>query len=110
MIGPCAKRRTFATLVLSSGRQVSSENMCLNAQATCPRADGEGYDKCRSICQQIGHAEERAIKGALLRGFDLQGAVCFVHHHYACPACEALAAEHGVRLVFTAPMDSERTR
>jgi deoxycytidylate deaminase len=109
MIGPCAKRRMVATVV--AGEQAfTAENLCWNAQETCPREPGEGYEKCQSICQQMGHGEERAIGAALLAGADVRGATCYVGHHYACAACESLANKLGVRLVFTAPVDSERTK
>ena len=62
--GPCAKRRVSCTIIDRGGRVFTGENDCANPQAVCPRAPGEGYEKCRSICQQAGHAEIMALEAA----------------------------------------------
>lgn len=110
MIGPCAKRRVVATLVLPDGRTFTAENLCANAQATCPRLPGEGYEKCDSVCQLMGHAEMRALDTADdFEDVDTQGARMYVGHHYACSTCETILRNAGIDVICTAPVDSERT-
>jgi hypothetical protein len=83
------------------------ENVCLNPQPVCPREPGEGYAKCKSICRQVGHAEELAIEAA---GEDARGSTIEVTHWYACDYCSAIARKAGVREIrCVAPQDSERT-
>lgn len=109
MIGPCAKRRVFATLVTTDNRTFSAENLCMNPQAVCPRLPGEGYAKCRDVCQSIGHAEALALDEAYAADADPHGGTVFVSHHYACGPCTAQMDAAGVHIVCTAPVDSERT-
>lgn len=111
MIGPCAKRRVIATLVTPGDLCFTAENICGNAQTVCPREPGEGYAKCLTVCEQNDHAEALAIRrGLSLVGREgIRGGRLFVHHHYACKSCAALAAKYDLELVFTAPADSERT-
>lgn len=106
LFGPCAKRRTQAVLVTLVGQVFVAENVCRNPQAVCPRAPGEGYEKCRTICQQVGHAEEQvlAAAGEAARGGRLQ-----VTHWYACDPCATKAEAAGVVVECVAPQDSERT-
>lgn len=105
--GPCAKRRTQAVLTTVDGKVFVAENVCLNPQPACPRLPGEGYEKCKTICQQIGHAEEQVIRAA---GEEARGSTIEVTHWYACKPCESLAHQAGVKEVrCIAPQDSERT-
>jgi len=58
----CAKKTVLAVIEDDHGLVLSwGSNDCLTPQPTCPREPGEGYEKCRDICHQIGHAEEMAI-------------------------------------------------
>jgi hypothetical protein len=112
VIGPCAKRRTIALLVLKDGVAFIGENLCNNAQRVCPRAPGEGYEKCKTVCGQEMHAEEAAILTAQIAGHsdeEIRGARMAVSHHYGCAACTALLDKHGITADFIAPADSERT-
>lgn len=94
--GPCAKQTVTATIVLPGGSRFVGTNHCYNAQQKCPRAGmptGMGYELCRDICQQPGHAEVQALMCAALAGYtQLDGGVCFIEGHtYACASCiEAL--------------------
>lgn len=108
LFGSCAKRRTQAVITGSSGRVYVGENVCLNPQEVCPRQPGEGYDKCRTVCRQVGHGEELALLAA---GEDARGGHLRVAHHYLCSSCEELVARAGLASVqLLAPVDSERTQ
>lgn len=89
----CAKFHTIAVLIGASGRAYVGSNLCNNPQPTCPRTPGEGYDKCKSICEQEGHAEARALAMA---GEDAAGGSISVNHWYVCDACRALCEAAGV--------------
>lgn len=83
-------------------------NDCANPQKTCPRAPGEGYEKCKSICQQEGHAEEVALHNAHMANFDLSGAVAVLygHTHY-CRTCQEALYDAGVSSLRRAPKVGE---
>lgn len=97
MRGPCALRVVTCTIFATSGMQFHGTNECLNAQPTCPRLPGEGYEKCTSICQQQGHAEYQALFKA---GAAALGASAVIHGHtYACQACQEALYGAGVRWI-----------
>jgi len=79
-------------------------NRCHSPQTSCPRAPDEGYDKCRSICHQTGHAETMAIWNAGTKGIDLNGdhglRMVVVGHHRACDMCKAATASLNLPLTF----------
>jgi deoxycytidylate deaminase len=78
----CAKQTVTCTLVTPDGDHIVGTNYCLNPQAVCPRALGEGYDKCASICQQLGHAEEVALS---IAGDRAKGSQAYSEGHtHAC--------------------------
>ena len=86
MIGPCAKRTVRCTLVTPSGEQIIGENWCNRPQYVCPRAEGEGYEKCESVCKQVGHAEEVAV---MVAGPRAKGSRAYIENHtYACRECQ----------------------
>lgn len=86
MRGPCAKVTVRCTIISPQGRAYEGTNYCLNAQEACPREPGEGYEKCRSVCLQVGHAEQVA---ADMAGEDVRGAIAYLEGHtYACQACQ----------------------
>ena len=67
----CAKQVVKATITTLDGRVFVGYNHCNNAQAVCPRGSlpsNVGYEMCREICQQPGHAEVMALRAA---DFDL---------------------------------------
>lgn len=93
----CAKAIVGCTIITRKGDVVYGENYCDNAQPRCPRTTGEGYEKCRTICQQEGHAEVMAIKSAVKLGLSLDGAVAVVTgHYYSCKACALALKASGV--------------
>jgi len=58
----CAKKVVTCTLWNpETENTIVGTNWCRNPQVTCPRAPGEGYEKCKTICDQFGHAEETAL-------------------------------------------------
>lgn len=101
--GPCAKTRVRCTIVQPTGERIVGENFCANAQPVCPREPGEGYEKCRTVCAQLGHAEVVAV---LLLGpcGTAVGATAYLEGHtYACEPCKAALAMVGVREVVIGP-------
>lgn len=101
MRGPCAKRQVRCVVIpLHHAPMVIGENSCDNAQAACPRLPGEGYEKCRDICQQHGHAEIEAVQHAERCGISLVGATATVFGHYwICEPCGRALREAGVKTV-----------
>lgn len=94
-MGPCAKARIKCTLVTTDGDHVIGENWCLNPQEVCPRAPGEDYEKCKTICRQLGHAEDMAVR---LAGEKAKGAAAFLEGHtYACMSCQHALFDAGVQ-------------
>jgi len=91
----CAKAKVACAIVSTDGQVFMGRNDCDNPQSTCPREDGEGYDKCKSICQQQGHAEIMALKAA---GSKARGGRAYLwgHTHY-CHACENALLSAGVK-------------
>ena len=89
--GPCAKQVVKCTIISPDGELFIGENFCKTPQEVCPRLDGEGYEKCISICNQVGHAEIEALK---LAGDKARGGTAIIHGHtYSCRSCqEALFA------------------
>ena len=92
----CAKQITTCTITTVCGKKYYGENDCLVKQDKCPREEGEGYDKCKSVCFQIGHAEEVAVHNALKAGAKLEGATAEIGHHRICDNCNNLLANHGI--------------
>lgn len=91
MIGPCAKTQVMCLIVGKSGRGYVGTNSCENPQVKCPREIGEGYEKCRTICRQIGHAEITALIAA---GEDAMGGRAYLwgHDHFCANCQKALFA------------------
>lgn len=92
--GPCAKRAVECVIVAMDGRRFVGRNDCANPQQTCPRAVGEGYEKCKSVCGQAGHAEQEAVRaaGAAARG----GHATLTGHYWMCEPCGAALRDAGV--------------
>lgn len=93
-MGPCAKTTVKCTLVTTTGEHIIGENWCDNPQPTCPRQVGEGYEKCKTICKQRGHAEAEAV---LVAGDKARGAKAFIEGHtHACMDCQHTLFDAGV--------------
>lgn len=94
MIGPCAKATVTCTIVAADGERFYGTNYCRNAQPVCPRAPGEGYDKCQTVCDQRGHAE---IVALAMAGEKAKGARAYLRGHtYACQPCQEALFGAGV--------------
>lgn len=76
------------------GETFTGTNDCRNPQPSCPRLPGEGYEKCKTICDQEGHAEEIALKAA---GDKAKGAIASLEGigHY-CKNCQIKLFAAGV--------------
>ena len=95
--GPCAKAQVFCEIVTLGGSTFVGTNWCANPQSVCPRAPGEGYEKCKSICQQSGHAEIDALR---LAGDKAKGATATLRGHtYMCQSCQEALYAAGVAWV-----------
>lgn len=93
----CAKQTVSCTLVSKSGAVVIGTNRCADAQPVCPRRPGEGYEKCQTVCQQMGHAEIQALARADLYSVDLTDAIAIIQgHYYACEPCARALKEAGI--------------
>ena len=95
--GPCVKQVVTATLLSVDGRKYQATNHCDTPQTVCPRGNmpsGQGYELCKSICHQHGHAETNVIE---LAGENVRGGTIYVTGHtYACEACKTAAEKAGV--------------
>jgi len=106
-LGPCAKTTVTCTIVVENGvggarTYYVGQNVCRSPQVRCPREPGEGYEKCASICDQVGHAE--AVAASLVTGQEAAGGVAYVTGHtYACDSCKAALAAVGVTEVVIGP-------
>jgi len=101
----CAKQITTCIITTKNGEEFYGENFCLVPQTECPREEGEGYEKCKTICFQIGHAEEVAIMEAMKHEADLQAAKVIIGHERICDNCEELLTKHGItNIIFTGVM------
>ena len=91
----CAKKNVICYLFSEDGRVFEGTNACRNPQTTCPREPGEGYEKCTTICDQVGHAEMVALDAA---GDAANGSTALLvgHHHY-CRACQEALFAAGVK-------------
>lgn len=90
----CAKTRVFVTLTHPDGRTWTGENHCRNPQPVCPRLPGEDYTKCRTVCDQVGHAEVVALQ---LAGAEAAGCTASVRNHtYYCMPCQHALFAAGV--------------
>ena len=93
MAGNCAKRVVNCLIIAADGEKFYGTNYCHEPQKTCPREAGEGYEKCKTICRQAGHAEEIALKAA---GEKAYGASAYIDHDHYCKYCQHKLFEAGV--------------
>ncbi len=100
-MGPCADKQLTCIIQTKDGRHVIGRNDCRNPQPVCPRLAGEGYEKCRTICGQDGHAEIMAIREARRVGLDLKGARAYlIGIDWICQHCRAEAAAAGIERIY----------
>lgn len=96
MRGPCAKRQVIC-IITNNGQSFEGENDCANPQITCPREPGESFEKCKSICQQSGHAEIQALK--LAGDLAIGGEAVLTGITYICKPCGSALKNAGVKIV-----------
>jgi hypothetical protein len=96
-VGRCVKQEVVA-VIHNNGKFWIGRNDCLNPQYKCPRGDmpsGQGYDLCKTVCKQIGHAEEVACKEA---GEEAEGGeLVLFGHNYCCDKCVNIMKEHKLK-------------
>ena len=94
----CAKKVVTCELRnASTGLTIYAQNDCGNPQEVCPRLPGEGYEKCISICDQKGHAEEQALK--IAKG-DASGYKATIYGiGWACRSCQEKLYKAGVESI-----------
>ena len=93
----CAKRQVRCTIFTRTGFPFIGTNACANPQEVCPREPGEGYEKCRSVCRQYGHAESEAVRRLWEAGYDAVGGSAFIEgHDHACDSCKGDLGAAGV--------------
>lgn len=94
MRGNCARREVTCTLVTPGGERIVGKNWCKKPQTVCPRTEDEDYTKCKTVCDQWGHAEEVAV---LIAGPKAMGATAIIEgHSYACRNCQEALFAAGV--------------
>jgi len=98
--GPCAKVTVECRIEREhpSGEleYVVGTNSCDNPQDVCPRAPGEDYTKCQTICRQRGHAEIQALALANRYGLAKGGTAKLRGHYYACEPCARALRDAGI--------------
>ena len=94
-LGPCAKATVKCRIISADGEEFVGENYCMNPQKVCPRESGEGYDKCESICNQTGHAEDIALR--LAEGKTQGAHATLMGHTYFCMDCQHKLFAAGVK-------------
>jgi deoxycytidylate deaminase len=93
----CAKAQVSCTIISANGVEYTGTNACRNPQEVCPRAPGEDYAKCSSICDQIGHAEIVALN---LAGHAARGGKAIVRGNtYACRPCQEALYAAGIEWI-----------
>lgn len=96
----CAKRRVICVLSDDLGGVCSGENLCDRPQPACPREPGEGYEKCGSICLQMGHAEVQALATWQARFLGRPPTHALIRgHDRVCDNCLRLLESAGVKHV-----------
>lgn len=90
----CAKRLVTCYLVTVDGAVFVGRNTCHEPVEVCPRLPGEGYEKCSSVCRQIGHAEEVVLQMA---GAKAVGATAYLDGiGWYCRSCQEKLFAAGV--------------
>lgn len=95
----CAKQQVVCFIwVKTRTEPFVGSNHCVNPQTTCPRLPGEGYRKCFSICGQLGHAEDVALRQMRLAGFTPADVIhiTVLGHYGPCESCRALLDSLGL--------------
>lgn len=97
---PSAAPLSFLQATASSGRTTASTRSRPARAATCRPV--WGYEKCKEICQQEGHAE--VIAGRIAERLNLRGGIAYIEGHtYACAPCQEALLRIGVVAFMFAP-------
>jgi deoxycytidylate deaminase len=95
----CAKQITIA-IIENKGSYWIGTNWCRKPQKKCPRKgmlSGEGYELCRTICDQSGHAEENALSAAGKKASG--GTLYLIGHTYCCSNCKNQLRDAGIEKI-----------
>ena len=103
----CAKRIVVCGIHTADGMLFIGRNDCATPQKVCPREPGEGYEKCKTVCDQFGHAEMQALALCIGMGRDPRGAsVHIMGHYHACEQCCAALRDAGVASITIYPQET----
>lgn len=97
----CIKQPT-AAVVVKDGKIIGRGTNAGKRTKVCPRIvhncpTGTGYEYCKNICNQQGHAEVMAIGDALKRTENLRGASLYLDGHWwICKPCWDLIIKVGI--------------
>ena len=96
----CHKQDVVAVIKALSGRIYTGRNGVRRPQGFCPRQgmpSFTGYEYCREVCGQYGHAETVALEAA---GDDAEGATLYLFGHVkCCPDCTRACDAAGIARV-----------
>ena len=93
VIKPCLKQSVKAAILTLNGELIFGSNKIANDVKACPRVEqgsktGEGYELCKSICNQGAHAEVNAIEKALKLNKTIADSTLYLfNHYYCCDSC-----------------------
>ncbi|MRR06065.1 MAG: hypothetical protein EG828_03835 [Deltaproteobacteria bacterium] len=95
----CRGKHVVAILLTVAGGLFAGTNGIAVPQEECPRKArgcrrGEGWDLCREICGQSGHAEANAIRAAGARA--IGGTLLLFGHDTVCEDCVTLMRQAGI--------------
>ncbi len=101
----CIKQPT-AAVVVKNGKIIGRGANAGKKVEICPRVvqncpTGTGYEYCRSVCEQEGHAEVMAIRDVLKNCHDPRGADIYLEGHWwICEPCWNEIIKAGINRVF----------
>ena len=101
----CRKQPTVAVIV-KGGKIIGRGSNAGKLVDICPRVvkncpTGTGYELCKEVCEQVGHAEVMAIRDALSCGEDLRGASLYLDGHWwVCKPCWDEILKAGISRVY----------
>jgi deoxycytidylate deaminase len=111
---PCAKQSVYCCIRFATNSKVEDDrfffgtNWGMNCIVECPRAEGEGYEKCKALCWQAGHAEIDAIRNA--GDTDLKGAIAYLTGHTRiCDNCFNALKKAGISKAYLLDNNKEYT-
>jgi deoxycytidylate deaminase len=102
-VGGCVKQPT-AAVVVKNGKIIGQGTNAGIRVLECPRwgsPTGTNYGPCKDICKQEGHAEAMAVKNALKKDHDIQGADLYLYGHWwCCQNCWETMIRAGIKDVY----------